>query len=730
MAKRFPFFRQLDGMDCGPACLQMIAAFYGKNYSLQTLRDSCYIDREGVSMRGIVEGAARIGLRTLPVQAPFQTDDDASPDLFKAPLPCICHWEQKHFVVLYKLDKKYAWVADPASGRVKMDHREFLKGWRQNPESGIALLLEPSPEFYEQEPDAAPKTGFGYLLGYLRPFRRLIWQLGLAIILGGLFQLIFPFLTKAVVDTGIENADIHFIRIILLGYLALATGQITVNIIQNWILLHIGARINITLISDFLSKLMRLPIAFFDTKLTGDLLQRIGDHRRIELFLTASTLNALFSSFQFLVFGAVLLVFSPPIFLVFLFASAIYMTWVLVFMKQRAAIDHRRFKELSDNQSTLIELIQGMSEIKLQRSEQKRRWQWMYIQGKLFRTNVKALTITQWQDVGATIISQLKDIAILFIAASAVIEHEMTLGAMLAIQFIAGQLNGPLQQFVTFARAWQDARISLERLGEIHGKTEERNHEHQLNILPEKAGFSLRNLSFKYNPLANFALEDINLEIPFGKVTAIVGASGSGKTTLLKLLLGFYQPTAGKIKVGGLQLANIDPDLWRQHCGAVMQDGFVFSDSIANNIAESDDKVDKGKLFKAVRAAHIQEFIESLPLGYNTKIGARGNGLSQGQRQRLLIARAVYKDPPFLFFDEATNALDAENEKIILQNLDQFFAGRTVVVVAHRLSTVKNADQIVVLENGRLIELGAHSELVAARGVYYRLVKNQLELGD
>ncbi len=730
MANRFPFFRQLDGMDCGPACLQMVAAFYGRNYTLQALREMCYIDREGVSMRGIVEGAGRIGLRTLPVQTPFLAGDESSPDLFKAPLPCICHWEQNHFVVLYKLDKKNAWIADPAAGKVKMDHREFLKGWRQNDQAGIALLLEPGPAFFEQEPEPAEKSGFVYLLGYLKPFRRLIGQLALAIILGGLFQLIFPFLTRAVVDTGIENADFDFIRMVLFGYLALVAGQITVNIVQSWILLHIGARVNINLLSDFLTRLMRLPIAFFDTKLTGDLLQRIGDHKRIELFLTASTLNALFSSFQFLIFGLVLLTFHPLIFWVFLGASVIYIAWIMVFMKYRAAIDHRRFKELSDNQSALIELIQGMSEIKLQRSENKRRWQWMHIQGRLFKTNVKALTLSQRQDVGAAFINQLKDVAILFISASAVIQHEMTLGAMLAIQFISGQLNGPLQQFAAFARAWQDARISLERLSEIHQQEEERNPDQALNILPEKAGFTLENLSFKYNPLANFALQDISLEIPYGKVTAIVGASGSGKTTLLKLLLGFYQPTAGRIKVGGIQMINIDPDLWRRQCGAVLQDGFVFSDTIANNIAESDDQVDKGKLFRSVRAAHIQEFIESLPLGYNTKVGARGNGLSQGQRQRLLIARAVYKDPPYLFFDEATNALDADNEKIILQNLGRFFAGRTVVVVAHRLSTVKNADRIVVLENGRLIEQGAHPDLVAARGAYFRLVKNQLELGD
>lgn len=730
MAKRFPFYRQLDGMDCGPASLQMVAAYYGRNYTLQNLRESCYIDREGVSLRGIVEGAERIGLRSLPVQVPFRADSPGSPSLLAAPLPCICHWQQNHFVVLYKLNEKFAWVADPAIGKVKLTVDEFLRGWRQNHSSGIALLLETTPAFFEAEGEAGNKTGVAYLLNYLRPFRRLIWQLALAVLLGGGFQLIFPFLTRAVVDIGIENRDLNFIRIVIAGYLMLFLGQVTVNFIQSWILLHIGARVNINLIADFLVKLMRLPISFFDTKLTGDLLQRIGDHKRIEAFLTASTLNAVFSGFQFLVVGVVLWIFNSGIFLVFLGASVLYLGWVLYFMRSRAALDHRRFKELSENQSALIELIQGMTEIKLQRSEMKRRSQWMHIQARLFRVNVQALALSQKQDIGAAVISQLKDIIILLIAANAVIIGEMTLGTMLAIQFIAGQLNGPLLQFVAFVRAFQDARISLERLGEIHEKEDERRDEHQLGILPAKGGFSIRQLSFRYNPLANFALQGIDLEIPEGKVTAIVGASGSGKTTLLKLLLGFYQPTEGQVRVGGLQLSNIDPDLWRQQCGAVMQDGFIFSDTIANNIAESDDRVNKARLLKAVQAAHIQAFIESLPLNYNTRIGARGNGLSQGQRQRLLIARAVYKDPPYLFFDEATNALDAENERVILENLDRFFAGRTVVVVAHRLSTVKNADQIIVLENGQLVEKGTHPQLVEQKGAYFRLVKNQLELGE
>jgi len=741
----FPFYRQLDAMDCGPSCLRMVAAHHGRQYPVQYLRERSYIDREGVSLRGIVEAAESIGIRTLAVKLPLFAGSPDENGLKDAPLPCIVHWRQRHFVVVYKINRKYVWIADPAVGKMKLSHADFLKNWVGEGNKGIALLLEPTPEFYTKDEaiPAQPRRGLLHLLQYLRPFKRLLWQLVAGLLIVSVFQLIFPFLTQAIVDKGVDNQDLGFVSLILFAQLALFLGQMTANFIQSWILLHIGARVNIALISDFLAKLMRLPIGFFDTKMTGDLLQRIGDHRRIESFLTGSTLNTLFSFFSLVVFGIVLAIYHPPIFFVFVLAAALYFTWIVLFLRKRAQVDHLRFREQSENQNTLIELIQGMQEIKLQRSERKRRWQWAHIQARLFRANVRALAIVQYQDAGALFINQLKDIFITFMAARAVIGGELTLGMMLAIQYIVGQMNAPLSQLISFIRAAQDARISLERMSEIHELAEEAGGEYA-DVLPSSGDLQVENVSFQYNQLAPFALKDITLTIPQGKVTAIVGASGSGKTTLIKLLLGFYQPTQGNIRVGNVALRNVDPQLWRAQCGAVMQDGFIFSDSIAHNIAESEDSVDRAKLLRAVQVANVQEFVESLPLGYNTKIGAQGNGLSQGQRQRLLIGRAVYKNPPYLFFDEATNALDAENERVIVENLRNFYSegagsppllgevGRgqkTVIVVAHRLSTVKDADQILVLHKGTLVEQGTHESLAAAKGYYYRLVKNQLELG-
>ena len=734
----FPFYQQLDAMDCGPTCLRMIAEHYGRRYTLQQLRRISYIDREGVSARGIVLAAEAIGFRALPIKIPFETNDE-TPDFFDIPLPAIVHWSQNHFVVVYKVSKKHVWVADPGRTKLKYTHADFQRKWCSDAGQGIAILLETKPEFFAQEGEKIKKEGFGFLLRYLRPYHPLIWQLLLGLLVAGVIQFLFPFLTQSVVDIGIENQDLNFIWLILFGQLMLFVGQVIVKFLQSWILLHIGTRVNVSLVSDFLVKLMDQPINYFDAKMTGDLLQRIGDHKRIEQFLTVSMLNILFSSFTLLIFSVVLLVYSSAIFAIFLVASLLYLLWIILFLKRRKEVDHLRFEALSENQSSLIELIQGMQEIKLQNSEHKRRYGWVHIQSKLFRANIKSLSVTQWQDAGAQFITQIKDIFITIIAAAAVIEGELTLGMMLAIMFILGQLNVPLQQIVTFVREAQDAGISLERLTEIHQEElQGENKPHSTTNQPSQieqtinGGFSIENLSFRYNELSQMVLKNINLEIPEGKVTAIVGTSGSGKTTLVKLLLGFYQPSEGNIKVGTSQLKNISPASWRGKCGAVMQDGFVFSDTIASNIAESEgewNKIDKARLLKAVQTAHIQPFIENLPLGYNTMVGARGNGLSQGQRQRLLIARSVYKEPDYLFFDEATNALDAHTEKIITNNLNQFFTGKTVVVVAHRLSTVKNADQIVVLEAGEIVEKGTHAELTELKGAYYTLVKEQLELG-
>ncbi len=725
----FPFYQQHDATDCGPSCLRMIAKYYGKNYTLQTLRDRSYITREGVSMTGISDAAESIGFRTMGVRISWD-------QLVKeAPLPCIAHWKQNHFITVYKIKKEKVYVSDPARGKMRMPKKEFMAGWASTREGdkdkGLCLLLEPTPDFYKQEDEKMNKSGFGFLLSYLSQYKKFIIQLILGLVIGSLIQLILPFLTQSIVDKGINNQDLDFVTLIIVAQLVLILGRTSVNFIRSWILLHLSTRINISIISDFLMKLMRLPVAFFNTKMTGDLIQRIQDHRRIESFLTTNTLNTLFSFVNLIIFSIVLAIYNMKILGIFLLGSALYVFWVILFMKRRRELDHRRFAQLSDNQSNLIQLITGMQEIKLQNCEKQKRWEWENIQAKLFRVNMKGLSLQQYQQAGGVFINEVKNVIIVFLAAKAVIDGSMTLGMMLAVQFIIGQLNSPLQQLISFMNRTQDAKISLERLGEIHNKEDEEDWSApKISILPQKADLNMNSVYFQYEgPHSPYVLENVNLQIPEKKMTAIVGVSGSGKTTLIKLLLGFYPPVEGTIRIGDIHLNNFSNRVWRDKCGVVMQDGFIFSDTIANNIAVSDESVDKERLLHAVKTANIQDYIESLPLGYNTKIGKNGIGLSQGQQQRILIARAVYKKPEYIFFDEATNALDANNEKVIMENLDQFFEGRTVVIVAHRLSTVKNADQIVVLDKGKIVEQGTHTELAEKRGAYYELVKNQLELG-
>jgi ATP-binding cassette, subfamily B, bacterial len=726
----FPFYKQLDAMDCGPTCLQMIARHYGKAFSLQFLREKSFISREGVSMLGVSDAAEGIGMRSLAVTATFEQLAE------EIPLPCIAHWQQRHFVVVYKVKKNKVHVADPAHGLLSYSRQEFLSSWLnikdKGLEAGHLLLLEPSPEFYKNEDEKNEKKGFGFLYGYLAKYKKYLVQLFFGLLVGCVLQLIFPFLTQAIVDFGIGNQNIGFIYLILIGQLMLFFSRTAVEFIRSWILLHIGTRINISIISDFLIKLMKLPMHFFDSKMTGDILQRIQDHYRIENFLTSSTLSILFSFVNLLVFGAVLAVYSTKIFLVFLVGSVFYVAWVTFFLKKRRDIDYKRFDQLSKNQGNIIQLVQGMQEIKLNNCEKQKRWDWENLQAKLFKISVKGMALNQYQQAGALFLNELKNIFILFLAAKSVIEHSMSLGEMLAVQYIIGQLNGPVDQLIQFIQSAQDAKISIERLSEIHSKkNEEDESQVKATIFPEKRDINIRNLSFRYEgPHSEAVLNDLNIVIPQGKVTAIVGMSGSGKTTLVKLLLKFYPPTSGEIRLGDINLSNFSSSLWRSKCGVVMQDGFIFSDSIAKNIAIGDDVIDKERLLNAVKIANIQGFIESLPLGYNTEIGNDGHGLSQGQKQRILIARAVYKNPEYIFFDEATNALDSNNERVIMENLDRFFEGRTVVVVAHRLSTVKKADQILVLDKGKIVEAGTHKELSERRENYFRLVKNQLELGN
>ena len=727
--KHFPHYIQHDAMDCGPTCLRMVAAYYGKRYSLEGLREKSFITREGVSMLGISEAAEKIGFRSICVQVGYEK-------LQEAPLPCIIHWNQQHFVVVYKLNDKHVWVADPGAGKLKYTKEEFCNCWlssRKNEEdTGVALLLEPTPEFYtiEDEGDEVNRKGFSFLYSYLRPYRGLVGQLLLGLLLGSMIQLMLPFLTQSVVDFGINNQNLGFIYLVLIAQLMLSFSSSAVDFIRGWILLHLGTRINIALISDFLIKLMKMPIAYFDSKMTGDILQRINDHKRIQDFLTGSSLSVIFSVFNIIIFGIVLLVYSGMIFLIFMGGSTLYVTYVWLFMKKRAELDHKRFAQQSANQSTVVQLGYGMQEIKLSACEQQKRWEWERIQAKLFRVNIKSLALRQYQDSGAVLINQSKNLLITALVASLVVKGEMTLGMMLSVQYIIGQLNSPVNELIAFARDMQDARLSMDRLSEVRDKPDEEDPTRELlREIPEGKEIRLQNLNFKYDPLSEYpTLDDINLVIPPGKQTAIVGMSGSGKTTLVKLLLGFYPPASGDIFIGDTPLGSYSIREWRKRCGVVMQDGFIFSDSIAGNIAPGVEHIDKKRLRHAAEVANIHDFIEELPLAYNTKIGQEGHGLSQGQKQRILIARAVYKDPEFIFFDEATNALDANNERTIMNNLQTFFKGRTSVVVAHRLSTVRNAEQIIVIEQGRIAETGTHEALIALEGRYYKLVKNQLEL--
>lgn len=728
MRHRFPEMIQMDSTDCGPTCLRMVAKFYGRDYSLAMLRECCHITREGVSLLGISDAAESIGFRTLGVKIGWHQF------LKEMPLPSIVHWNQCHFVVVYDIlrhrHKTIVRVADPARGLLEYEEADFLNCWLEDcdEQSGIALVIEPTPTFYDGHSNETIRHyGFRYILSYLRPYRAYIVQILLAMAVASLISLMLPFITQAMVDRGIGTGNLSFIVALLIAQFFLTLGSMANGFVRGWLMLHTTTRVSISLISDFLCKLMKLPISFFDSKMVGDILQRIGDHGRIQTFLTGSLLSMLVAIVSFIVYGAVMAEYNMLILGIFLIGTAIYMLWVLFFLKKRRKLDYMRFQQSSVNQSNLVQLINGMQDIKLNGCEKQRRWDWEYIQARLFKISVKNLNLGQVQEVGSTFIDQTKNILISFIAAKSVVDGNMTLGMMMALQYIMGQMNAPVSHFISFVRSAQDASISIERLGEIQEmRDEEPEDEPRIREIPCNADIVFRNVSFSYAGSDN-VLCGINLIIPSGKVTAIVGASGSGKTTMLKMLLRFYHPSEGAILLYDRDLREYSESAWRRSCGAVMQDGYIFSDTIAANIAVLADMPDMLRVKKAADTANISNWVESLPFGYSTRIGADGHGLSAGQKQRILIARAAYKSANYLFFDEATNSLDASNEKSIMGKLETLFEGRTVVIVAHRLSTVRNADNIVVLDKGRIAEQGDHATLVAKKGIYYHLVRNQLD---
>lgn len=727
MKKNFPFYKQPDLKDCGPTCLRIIAKHYGKLISLREIRELSETTRVGSNLLKLSEAAEALGFKSLALKTNVIK-------LRKAPLPLVLHWDKRHFVVLYGIKNGTFYISDPSYGLISYTQKEFISHWignnaNENTKEGVALLLEITPKFRKHKWENTDKKSLLFLYQYLFKYKKLLIQLCIGLVVGSLLQLILPFLTQSIVDVGIQNQDIDFIYLILFAQLMLFIGRTSVDVFRSWILLHLSTRINISLVSDFFIKLMNLPIAYFDTRMTGDIMQRINDHNRIESLLTGSTLSTLFSLANLFVFGAVLIYYNVGIFFIFALGSLLYFVWILFFLKRRKEIDHRRFAQLSQEQSIVIELVTGMQEIKMNNAEMQKRWSWEYVQVRLFKVNMQNLALEQTQEVGSSFINEAKNILITFTSAILVIEGSITLGMMLSIQYIIGQLNSPIIQLVNFTRAVQDAKISMERLGEIHDKEDEEVSAKKLvtNIRINQ-DIHIKDISFRYIGSDENVLKDLNLHIPANKTTAIVGASGSGKTTLLKILLKFYEPEKGSILYGDTNLSTISHKVWRAHCGVVMQEGHVFNDTVAGNIAVGADVIDEERLLTSVKIANIYDFIQSLPLAFNTKIGNEGLGISSGQKQRLFIARAIYKNPAFMFFDEATSALDAKNERTIMKNLTDFFSNKTAIIIAHRLSTVQNADQIVVLEEGRIKEVGNHDTLIKEKGVYYNLVKSQLQL--
>ncbi len=707
-------YKQHDLMDCGPACLRMIAKHYGKNISLTAIREKSYLSKEGVSFIGISNAAEHFGLKSLGSKLSVEV-------LYKkAPLPCVLHFEENHFVVLYKAKKNQFYIADPGKGKYILSKKEFSEKWKTN----MALLLEVTPKFYALENEENPR--WGYFFKYFLPHKNLILQILAAMVFSSIVNLITPFITQSVVDIGILGKNLNFIYLVLIGQLAMTISGTVVGFMQAWIGLHLSIRVSLSFLIGYISKLLKMPFVFFETKTLGDIFQRIGDNSRIESFISNSFFSIIISSLNLVIYTGIMAYYNYKILLVFLTGNLAYILWILAFMKKRREFDHEGFKLASENQNSLLQLFTGSRDIKLNNLEKEKRWDWEKIEAKQFHLDIKTTIWEQLQSSGSIIINSTAGIIMSIIMAKEVIDGRMSLGMMMSVQFILGQISGPLMSFLGLIHSYQDATISLERLSEVLTHKEKDSYPFSENIFKNKS-IIFENVSFQHEGVHSpKVLSDVNFTIPINKTTAIVGASGSGKTTLLKLLLKMWTPSNGKIKIGATNIEAIDDYYWREDCGMVMQDSFIFSDTIINNVTlRSYDTIDFNRFLEALEVANIKEWVETLPLSYKTKIGEDGHGISEGQRQRILIARVIYKSPRIIVFDEATNTLDAINEKIILENLKKECKNKMMIVVAHRLSTIRDADQILVLEKGKIVEQGNHEHLINLNGFYNKLIKNQ-----
>lgn len=723
--KRFPTEYQMDAKDCGPASLKMVAKYFGRYYSLQYLRDKCGITKEGVSLLGISAAAESIGLHTAAFKC---TIDDV---IMKVPFPAIAFWNENHFVVVYHADKKHVWVSDPVKGHVKYSRQEFIVGWYlKNEDKGVLLALEPTADFnLSKQEKEQEKNSLQSMLRYFMPYKKQFALIFFVMFVVTLLQGVLPFISKAVIDVGINTSDVKFINMVLVGNICILLSVMVFNVVRDWILMHITARVNISLISDYLVKLMKLPVTFFENKLLGDILQRAQDHERIRSFIMNNSLSLIFSVFTFVIFSIILLIYNSVIFYIFTAGSVLYIVWVLLFLSIRKKLDWQYFELVSKNQSYWVETVSAIQDIKIYNYERSRRWKWEEIQARLYHVNKRVLAVTNLQNLGAQFIENIKNMAITFFCAMSVISGDITFGVMISTQFIIGMLNSPLVQFIHFIVSAQYAKISFLRMNEIRHLEDEDEllSVGTTTILPENKSLILKKVMFQYAPHLPMVLTNINLYIPENKVTAIVGSSGCGKSTLLKLLVRLYKPSYGTINMGGMNVTALNLRVWRDMCGVVMQDGKVFNDTVKNNIVLDDENVDEEQLVKCCQIAQIKEEIDQMPRGFDTEIGEQGRGLSGGQKQRLLIARALYRNPKYLFMDEATNALDTVNEQKIVQALKRAFKNRTAVIIAHRISTIRNADQIVVMDKGQIVEIGTHEILMGKQGVYFTLVSSQNE---